>query len=116
VDGWGKAIDAAMVVQVIVAFPVSDAELNVIVFGALKFRSGEPKLQVGASAAPAGVVVTEVVRVTVPAKPFDPVTVMRHEPDWPGAAIVIVVEQPDGGLIPGEPTVTVTPVAVVDPV
>jgi hypothetical protein len=44
-----------------------------------------------------------------PEKPFAPVTVMTHEPDWPGAVMLIVEElQPGVTLIPDEPTVTVT--------
>ena len=51
---------------------------------------------------------TAELRVMVPAKPFAPVAVMMHEPDWPGAVMTIVEdEQPGVTLIPDEPTVTV---------
>ena len=36
-DGLSKMCDAAIVAQVIVALPVSEDVLNVIVFGAVKF-------------------------------------------------------------------------------
>ena len=69
----------------------------------------------GTSVALGGVMLTGAVRVTVPAKPFTPVTVMRQVPDPPGDEIVIVEElQPGVALIPAVPTVTVTPVGVVD--
>jgi hypothetical protein len=48
-----------------------------------------------------------------PEKPFAPVTVMTHEPDCPGAVMLIVEElQPGVTLIPVEPTVTVTEAVV----
>ena len=46
-DGCNTTPDAAVDEQVIVALPVVCAPLNVIVFGAVKFESGTPKLQVG---------------------------------------------------------------------
>jgi hypothetical protein len=61
--------------------PVVAVALKVMVFGAVKFESGTPKLHVGKSTAPAGEAVTAQVRVTEPAKEFAPITVMRHVPD-----------------------------------
>jgi hypothetical protein len=109
IDGRNKTPDAAVEEQVIVALPVVEDAVNVIVLGAVKFWSGIPKLQVGTSTALGGVPLTAELKVTVPANPFAPVTVMRHVPDCPGAEIVIVAPlQPDDRLIPTLPTVTVT--------
>jgi hypothetical protein len=57
-DGRNITPDGAIVKQVIVALPVVDAALSVIVFGEVKFRSGVPNVHVGGSTAPAGVLVT----------------------------------------------------------
>jgi hypothetical protein len=49
------------------------------------------------------------VKVTVPANPFAPMAVIKHDPDWPGAEMVIVDEaHPPETLIPAAPTLTVT--------
>jgi hypothetical protein len=101
---------AAVVAQVIVALPVSEVVLSVIVPGAVKFWSGAPKLQVGISVALGGVMVTGAVSVTVPANPFTPDTVMTQVPDPPGDEIVIVEElQPGVALMPAVPTAMATP-------
>jgi hypothetical protein len=109
--------EAALVLHVMVAFPEVVLELSVIVFGAVKLWSGAPKLlQAGESTAPEGAPVTAALSVTVPANPFAPDTVIRQVPDEPGAAIVIVaaVHPEEDTLIPGVPTLIVTPLAVVD--
>jgi hypothetical protein len=109
--GRYRAPSTAVVEQVIVTLPVSDPALNVIVLGAVKFWSGAPKLlQVGKSTAPDGAPLTVADRLTVPAKPFAPVTVIRHVPDPPGVEILIVAEvQPAVALTPGVPTLIKTP-------
>jgi hypothetical protein len=100
--------DAAIDEQVIVALPVSEEALKVIVFGAVKFAlAGWPKLQVGAFMAPGGLL-SAALSATVPAKPFAPVVVIRHDPDCPGAEMLIVDAHPDETLIPAPLTVTVT--------
>jgi len=114
-NGLNKPL-LAVVLTVRVALPVSDAGVNAIVLGAVKFWSGAPKLQVGTSTALVGAAVTAQLRVTEPLNPFAPVTVMRHDPGWPGAEMLIVEEvQPDDSLIPGVPTFTVTEAVVVLP-
>jgi len=52
----------------------------------------------------------------VPANPFAPVTAIRQVPDCPTAMMVIVapVHPEEETLIPGVPTLIVTPLAVVD--
>jgi hypothetical protein len=85
--------------------------------GAVKFESGAPNEQVGASTAPVGDAVLAALKVTVPANPFAPVTVMSCVVDvWPGVETVIVAV-PDAGVIESEelmvmvsvPEVTVVP-------
>lgn len=102
--------EAACVAHVSVAFPVSEPVDNVMVPGGVKFCDGAPNVQVGACTAPAGEVASTAVSATVPEKPPAPVTVIKHEPDCPGAAIVIVELHPVATFKPGPPTVTVTPV------
>ena len=109
--GPNSALEA-VVVQVIVAVPVSDDVVSVIVPGAVKLESGAPKLQLGLSVAPDGPPLIWLVRVTVPVNEFASVTVNRHEPDPPGAEIVIVAEQLVDVLTPADPTCTFTPVEV----
>ena len=107
--------ETAVVVHVIVALPVVVVELSVIVFGAVKAWSGAPKLHEGGSTSPECTPTTGAVSATVPAKPLAPLTVIRHVPDEPGVAIVIVAAvHPEDSLMPGAPTVTVTPFAVVE--
>jgi hypothetical protein len=101
--------DAAVVAHVMVALPDADDALSVMVLGAVKFWSGAPKLQAGASFAFAGELVKAGAKVTVPANPFAPVTVMRQDPDIPGAETEIVADAQLGEtLMPGCPTLTVT--------
>ena len=94
--------DAAVVEQVNVALPVSDAADSVIVFGAVKFVPGVPKLQVGGSTAPLGSLVTEKPWRQCRRTNYCPVTVMRQFPEPPGAEIVIVelVQPAVGALMP----------------
>ena len=68
-DGRGRALDAAVVTTVSVALPVIWLEVKVIVFGAVKFKSGGPKLQLGKSTAFVSTVVTVQPRVTPPVNP-----------------------------------------------
>jgi hypothetical protein len=58
-DGRNTATDGAIVKQVIVALPVVDAALSVIVFGEVKFKSGGPNVHVGTSTAPVGAPLSE---------------------------------------------------------
>jgi hypothetical protein len=98
---------------VIVALPLVTVEVNVMVCGAVKFWSGWPKMQVGMCTAFIGSLLTAQLRATVPANEFPPVTVMSCPADCPGDEIVIVAVLEAGKrLIPGAPTVIVTPVDV----
>jgi hypothetical protein len=67
---------AAVEATVIVALPEVFVELNVMIFGAVKFCPGVPKLQVGGETAPDGELVTAQLRVTEPVNPLAAVTVM----------------------------------------
>jgi len=80
-DGRNTAPLAGVEVTVNVALPEVFVELNVIVFGAVKFWEGVPKLQVGESTAPDGELVTAQLRVTAPVNPPDAFTVMSCVPD-----------------------------------
>lgn len=100
---------AAVVLTVSVAVPVSEFVASVIVPGAVKFESGAPKLQPGKSVALPGVMLSPQESVTAPLKLFAPVTVIKHVPDCPAAAIVMVAEaQPGVILTPLVPTLMVT--------
>ena len=90
---------------VIVALPEVFVELNVMIFGAVKFCPGIPKLQVGGDTAPDGELVTAQFRVTDPVNPLAAVTVMSCAPDWPAGMFMVPVL--DETLIPGTPTLTV---------
>ena len=67
----------------------------------------------GTSVALGGAPLFAALKITVPAKPLAPVTVIRQEPDWPNVAMTIVAEEhPGDTLIPDEPTLTVTELVV----
>src|SRR5882724_3276700 len=91
---------AAVVATVIVALPEVFVELNVMIFGAVKFCPGIPKLQVGGETAPDGELVTAQLRVTAPVNPLAALTVTSCMPDWPGAGMFMVPVL-DDRLIPG---------------
>jgi hypothetical protein len=106
-EGRGNTLDAAVVVQVSVAFPEPDA--SEMVLGAVKFWSGAPKEQAGLCAALGGADEMPCVSVTFPVNPFAPVTLMRQEPDCPGEAIMtVLLAQPGDTLMPEEPMFAVT--------
>lgn len=89
--------------------PVSKLGVKLIVPGGVKFWEGAPKVQVGVSTALGGADFPTTLRVTLPLNPPGPVTVIRHDPDWPGAVIVIVeLVHPVATLTADEPMVTVT--------
>jgi hypothetical protein len=112
-DGPGTMCAAAVVAQVIVALPVSEVVVRVIVPGAVKFWSGAPKVQVGISVALGGVILTAELNVIVPEKPPDPDTVIKSVPDWPGAPTVITPLLAGFKLkVAPFVTVTVTPLEV----
>jgi len=97
-------------VTVIVAFPLVDVAVSVIVCGAVKFWSGRPKLQVGKSTAFIGMPLTAQLSVTEPVKEFPAVTEMSCVADCPGDAIMMAAVLVAGErLIPGVPTVIGTP-------
>ena len=102
---------AAVEATVIVALPEVFAELNVMIFGGVKFCPGVPKLQVGGETAPDGELVTAQLRVTEPVNPFAALAVMSCVPDWPGAGMFMVPVLGDM-LIPGTPTLTLMAVEV----
>jgi hypothetical protein len=105
--GRNNICEAACDEHVIVALPVWDPELKVMVSGAVKFCDGAPKMHFGTSTAPGGVVLEATDKVTVPVNPPAAVAVIRHDPVWPGAAIEMIALHPVETLIPDEPTVTV---------
>ena len=108
-EGRSTIREAACDAQVSVALPVSELGVKVIVPGGVKFWDGAPKVQVGVSTALGGADFPTTLRTTLPLNPPGPVTVIRHEPDWPGAVIVMVeLVHPGATLTADEPTVTVT--------
>ena len=95
------------------AFPLVAVEVSVMVCGPVKFWSGGPKLHEGKLTAFIGSLLTAQLRMTEPVNEFPAVTVMSCIADCPGEAIVIVAVLEAGErLIPGVPTVIVTPVDV----
>jgi len=112
-DVWNEPACAAVEVTVIVALPVVEDVVNVMVCGAVKFWPGRPKLQVGKLTAFIGSALTAQLRITEPTNEFPAVTVMSCDADCPGDAIVMAdVLEAGERLIPGVPTVMVTPVDV----
>ena len=107
--GRSKIREAAVDAHVSVALPVSELGVRVIVPGGVKFWEGAPNVQVGMFTALGGADFPATLSATLPLNPPGPVTVIRHEPDWPGAVIVIVeLVQPVATLTADDPTVTVT--------
>jgi hypothetical protein len=73
--------EAALVAQVIVALPEVVVELRVKALFEKFAVSGVPKLHVGGYTSPECTPRTDSLSVTVPAKPLDPLTVIRQVPD-----------------------------------
>jgi len=90
-----------------VAFPLVAVLLSVIVFGAVKFWSGVPKLHVGRSTALGGSAVTVQLSATEPVNEF-PVTVISCVVDCPGAVMLIEAVPDAGEMLMPEPKVMVT--------